>query len=108
MESSMLDHDTVIFFGDLNYRIVTELSKDTVLHLSKANTETIASGTRRTINSTSNVVTDACFRGSPRVRFTFHPTYKMQIGAGIYEEREERNTVLQLGAIVYLVLLSHH
>jgi hypothetical protein len=88
LECSMLDHDTVIFFGDLNYRIVTELSKDTVLHLSKANTKQSLKELKEHDQLNIERRDGRVFQGFSEGELHFPPTYKMQIGAGIYEERE--------------------
>ncbi len=88
LERSMLDHDTVIFFGDLNYRITTELSKDTVLHLAKANTKQSLQELKEHDQLNIERGDGRVFQGFSEGELHFPPTYKMQLGAGIYEERE--------------------
>eukprot|EP00940_MAST-03C_sp_MAST-3C-sp2_P000451 g451.t1 len=85
---SMLDHDTVIFFGDLNYRITTELSKETVLRLASSATKESMQELREHDQLNIERNDGRVFQGFHEGPLRFPPTYKMQIGTAKYDQRE--------------------
>ncbi len=84
---SVLDHELVLFVGDLNYRIDDELSTEEVFAKIEAkDLEALRAKDQLNLERAKNNV----FQGFEEGALTFPPTYKYQPGTDVYETRAEK------------------
>ncbi|KAJ3130017.1 hypothetical protein HK098_006729 [Nowakowskiella sp. JEL0407] len=97
--SSILDHEKVFLFGDLNYRI--DLDRETVLEaIQRRNWEKLMKHDQLLVQkSESNIFVLREFRENP---LTFAPTFKFDPGLDSYDSSEKRRTPAWCDRILYL------
>ncbi|KMZ56619.1 hypothetical protein ZOSMA_93G00830 [Zostera marina] len=80
----ILDHDTVVFLGDLNYRLTNSTHRETVESLvSDENWETLLEKDQLRINHKAGRI----FTGWEEGKISFPPTYKYQLDSHCYSSK---------------------
>eukprot|EP01041_Mallomonas_annulata_P002723 gene2723-5362_t len=84
---SVLDHDAIVWIGDLNYRIDEELSTDEVFDkVNEGDLPYLLQRDQLNVERAKGTV----FQGFEEGVITFPPTYKFQQGTDIYERRKDK------------------
>lgn len=79
---TVLDHDVLIFFGDLNYRIVKTISDKEVHYLLKADMSKLLASDQLNLERAAK---RTFWHGFVEPRLGFAPTYKYVTGTKLYE-----------------------
>lgn len=79
---TVLDHDVLVFFGDLNYRIVKKISDKEVQYLLKADMSKLLASDQLNLERAAK---RTFWHGFVEPRLRFAPTYKYVTGTKLYE-----------------------